>query len=107
MKVTHKDFTPGEVYASTVEKIREHIKQVLNNRKFKDSELYAKITAEETLPSILHKTLYSMRMAVKTACGDCDDLSVFEYSIGAMQYDKEKKVYRCSILIGIVELQEE
>jgi hypothetical protein len=106
MTVTHKDFILGEVYASTVERIREYIKQVVNNRQFKDSELYAKITAEETLPSILHKTVESMRKAAKTACEYCDDFSAFEYSITGTEYDNEKKIYRCSILIGIVELKE-
>ncbi len=104
MTVTHKDFILGEVHASTVERIREYIKQVVNNRQFKDSELYAKITAEEALPSILHKTVESMKRAVKTACEYCN--YCFEYYITGTEYDNEKKIYRCSILIGIVELKE-
>lgn len=47
-----------------------------------------------------------MRRAAKTACEYCDDFSAFEYSITGTEYDNEKKIYRCSILIGIVELKE-
>lgn len=47
-----------------------------------------------------------MKRAVKTACEYCDDFSAFEYYITGMEYDNEKKIYRCSILIGIMELKE-
>ena len=107
MTVTHKDFILGEVHASTVERIREYIKQIVKNRQFKDSELYAKITAEETRLSILHETVKSMRRAVKTACEYCDDFSAFEYSIIGPEYDNKKKIYRCSILIYLNYINEE
>lgn len=107
MILTHKDFEIGEVHAATIERIKEYIRETIKNRKLEGSELYVKITAEETLPSILRKTTKSLRMAVKTACEYCDDIRYFEYSISGMQYDSEKRVYRNSLLIGFDEFKED